>query len=104
VTVRRHHRGRNAFVFILVACWVVGLFGLDGSGRASSVSLTLLAGGALGVYRLVDVIRRRRARVGQRRTPAPRAEPRTCIVVRFGEDALALRRWTRSDEASHTAN
>lgn len=77
---RRHPYQRIAFLAIVAACWVLGLFGLDRS-RMSSFQLPIVVGAGLIGYWVVVAVRRRLDGGGEDGTLEIH-EPQTCVVVR----------------------
>ncbi len=84
---RRHHYGRYVFVFVLIACWIVGLIGLDGS-RRPRLEMVAAAGAVVLIYKAVTSARRQRSELQPTfRSQTPTSVPRSCVVIHLGEAA-----------------
>lgn len=88
----RHPYRRLLFFGVVLACWVVGLFGLDRS-RMSSFQLPIVVGAGFVAYALVVAVRRRLEDTRELIEREADEAPPNCVVIRrFGEDRELLSR------------
>jgi hypothetical protein len=84
----RHPHRKVAFALVVLACWIVGLFGLD-RGRMSSFQLPIVVlAGCLG-YMLVGAIRRKVEDTRSRVIGPDDVPPGAVVIRRFGEERRA---------------
>lgn len=87
----RHPYRRLTFAGVVIACWVVGLFGLDRSRMSSFQLPIVVAAGFIG-YALVVAVRRRLEDARDRLDHEADDAPHNVVIRRFGEDREPLSR------------
>ena len=98
----RHPHRRLAFIGVVAACWVVGLFGLDRSRMSSFQLPIVVAAGFIG-YAVVVAVRRRLEDSRDRREQESADSPHNCVVIRrFGEDRSLLSSAVKVIEATRS--
>ncbi len=99
----RHPHRRLAFIGVVVACWVVGLFGLDRTRMSSFQLPIVVAAGFIG-YAVVVAVRRHLEDARDRREQAAADAPHNCVVIRrFGEDRSPLSSAVKVIEAARSS-